>query len=56
MYGNKLLTADVWQMFHEIFKKMGWAVEVYEIRESFVEYVQTEQQKVQKIEDLLWQN
>lgn len=43
MYGNKLLTADVWKMFHEIFQESGF--EVYESRESFIEYVQTEQQK-----------
>ncbi|CAB4439595.1 unnamed protein product [Rhizophagus irregularis] len=39
MYGNKLLTTDVWQMFREIFEKSGF--EVYESRESFIEYVQT---------------
>jgi len=43
MYGNKLLTSDVWQMFHEIFEESGF--EVYESRETFVEYIQTEQQK-----------
>ncbi|CAG8657282.1 10345_t:CDS:2 [Rhizophagus irregularis] len=43
MYGNKLLTSDVWQMFREIFEESGF--EVYESRESFIEYVQTEQQK-----------
>uniref|UniRef100_U9TK48 MULE transposase domain-containing protein n=1 Tax=Rhizophagus irregularis (strain DAOM 181602 / DAOM 197198 / MUCL 43194) TaxID=747089 RepID=U9TK48_RHIID len=43
MYGNKLLTTDVWQMFREIFEESGF--EVYESRESFIEYVQTEQQK-----------
>ncbi|POG70593.1 hypothetical protein GLOIN_2v1775727 [Rhizophagus irregularis DAOM 181602=DAOM 197198] len=41
--GNKLLTSDVWQMFREIFEESGF--EVYESRESFIEYVQTEQQK-----------
>jgi hypothetical protein len=43
MYGNKLLTADVWQMFRETFEENGF--EVYESRESFIEYVQTERQK-----------
>ncbi|CAB4482626.1 hypothetical protein RhiirA1_475786 [Rhizophagus irregularis] len=43
MYGNKLLTSDVWQIFHEIFEESGF--EVYESQESFIEYVQTEQQK-----------
>lgn len=43
MYGNKLLTADVWQTFRKIFEESGF--EVYESRESFIEYVQTEQQK-----------
>jgi hypothetical protein len=44
MYGNKLLTPDVWQMFREIFEENGF--EVYESRKSFIiEYVQTEQQK-----------
>ena len=43
MYGNKLLTPDVWQMFREIFEESGF--EVYESRELFIEYVQTEQQK-----------
>lgn len=43
MYGNKLLTADVWQMFRATFEENGF--EVYESRESFIEYVQTEQQK-----------
>ncbi|CAB5152408.1 unnamed protein product [Rhizophagus irregularis] len=43
MYGNKLLTSDVWQIFREIFEESGF--EVYESRESFIEYVQTEQQK-----------
>ncbi|PKY48699.1 hypothetical protein RhiirA4_464361 [Rhizophagus irregularis] len=43
MYGNKLLTAEVWKMFHEMFEESGF--EVYESRESFIEYVQTEQQK-----------
>jgi hypothetical protein len=43
MYGNKLLTPDVWQTFREIFEESRF--EVYESRESFIEYVQTEQQK-----------
>jgi len=43
MYGNKLLTPDVWQMFCKIFEESGF--EVYESRELFIEYVQTEQQK-----------
>ncbi|PKY60290.1 hypothetical protein RhiirA4_518069 [Rhizophagus irregularis] len=43
MYGNKLLTAKVWKMFHEMFEESGF--EVYESQESFIEYVQTEQQK-----------
>lgn len=42
MYGNKLLTTDVWQMFRNMFEESGF--EVYESRESFTEYVQTEQQ------------
>ena len=46
MYGNKLLTADVWKMFHKIFQESGF--EVYESRESFIEYIQTEQQKSAK--------
>ncbi|CAB4390823.1 unnamed protein product [Rhizophagus irregularis] len=46
MYGNKLLTADVWQMFRATFEENGF--EVYESRESFIEYVQTEQQKSAK--------
>ncbi|GES90186.1 hypothetical protein GLOIN_2v1775727 [Rhizophagus clarus] len=40
---NKLLIAEVWQMFHKIFKESGF--EVYESQESFIKYVQTEQQK-----------
>src|SRR5438046_1960769 len=43
MYGNKLLTTDVWQMFQATFEESGF--EVYESRVSFIEYVQTEQQK-----------
>ncbi|GBC05795.1 hypothetical protein RclHR1_06420018 [Rhizophagus clarus] len=43
MYSNKLLTAEVWQMFHKIFEESGF--EVYESRESFIEYIQTKQQK-----------
>ncbi|CAB4382779.1 unnamed protein product [Rhizophagus irregularis] len=43
MYGNKLLTTNVWQIFRKIFEESGF--EVYESRESFIEYVQTEQQK-----------
>lgn len=43
LYGNKLLTIDVWRMFREMFEESGF--EVYESRESFIEYVQTEQQK-----------
>ena len=43
LYGNKLLTADVWSMFREMFEESGF--EVYESRESFIEYAQTEQQK-----------
>ncbi|GBB86117.1 hypothetical protein RclHR1_12580005 [Rhizophagus clarus] len=43
MYSNKLLIAEVWQMFHKIFKESGF--EVYESQESFIKYVQTEQQK-----------
>ncbi|PKY17854.1 hypothetical protein RhiirB3_430566 [Rhizophagus irregularis] len=26
MYGNKLLTSDVWQMFHEIFEESGFEI------------------------------
>ncbi len=41
MYGNmKLLTADVWEMFQRIFEESGY--EVYESRESVIEFVQTE--------------
>jgi hypothetical protein len=40
MYGNKLLTAEVWKMFCEMFEESGF--KVYESRESFIEYVQTE--------------
>ncbi|PKK57547.1 hypothetical protein RhiirC2_791118 [Rhizophagus irregularis] len=43
MYGNKLLTTDVWQIFCKIFEESGF--EVYESQESFIKYVQTEQQK-----------
>jgi hypothetical protein len=43
MYGNKLLTPDVWQIFRVIFEESGF--KVYESRESFIEYVQMEQQK-----------
>ena len=43
MYGNKLLTTDVWQMFREMFEESGFVV--YESRESFIEYVQMEQQE-----------
>ncbi|CAG8820899.1 8940_t:CDS:2, partial [Cetraspora pellucida] len=43
MYGNKLLTAEVWKRFQEMFEESGF--EVYESQGSFVEYVQTEQQK-----------
>ena len=46
MYGNKLLTADVWQIFRVTFEENGF--EVYESRESFIEYVQPEQQKSAK--------
>ena len=37
------MTTEVWQIFHEIFEENGF--EVYESRESFIEHVQTEQQK-----------
>ena len=47
-YGNKLLTADVWRMFQGMFEESGF--EVYESRESFIEYVQTEQQKEAELE------
>jgi hypothetical protein len=43
LYGNKLLTADVWRTFQEIFEESGF--EVYESRESFIECVRTEKQK-----------
>jgi len=43
MYGNKLLTIDVWQTFRDMFEESGF--EVYESRESFIEYVQTVQQE-----------
>ncbi|CAG8537784.1 16602_t:CDS:2 [Gigaspora rosea] len=42
-YGNNLLTADVWKRFQEMFKESRF--EVYESRESFVVYVQSEQQR-----------
>ena len=45
LYSNKLLTADIWSMFREMFEESGF--EVYESRESFIEYVQAE---------LLWLN
>lgn len=43
MYGNKLLTSNVWKAFQEMFEESGF--EIYESRESFMEYVQTEQRK-----------
>jgi hypothetical protein len=43
MYGNELLTAEVWQKFREMFEESGF--QVYESRETFIEFVQTEQQK-----------
>ncbi|CAB5153416.1 unnamed protein product [Rhizophagus irregularis] len=44
MYGNtKLLTADVWRMFQEMFEESGF--EIYESRESVITFIQTEQQK-----------
>ena len=44
MYGDmKLLTTDTWRMFQEMFEENGF--EVYESRESMIEFVQTEQQK-----------
>jgi len=46
MYSNKLLISNVWWIFHEIFKESGF--EVYESWETFVEYIQTKQQKSAK--------
>ena len=44
MYGDmKLLTTDTWRMFQGMFEENGF--EVYESRESMIEFVQTEQQK-----------
>ncbi|CAB4383384.1 unnamed protein product [Rhizophagus irregularis] len=44
MYGNtKLLTADVWKMFQEMFEESSF--EVYESHESVITFVQTEKQK-----------
>jgi len=44
MYGNiKLLTDDVWETFQKMFEESGF--EVYEHRESVIEFMQTEQQK-----------
>ena len=41
MYSNmKLLTADVQEMFQRIFEESGY--EVYESRESVIEFMQTE--------------
>ncbi|CAG8530127.1 7151_t:CDS:2 [Cetraspora pellucida] len=43
MYSNKLLTSDVWKAFQEMFEENGF--EIYESQESFIEYMQTKQQK-----------
>ncbi|CAG8641422.1 2589_t:CDS:2 [Cetraspora pellucida] len=43
MYGNNLLTADVWKKFQEMFEESGF--EVYISWESLVKYVQSEQQR-----------
>ena len=44
MFGNiKLLTADVWKVFQKMFEECGF--EIYEGRESTIEFVQTEKQK-----------
>lgn len=43
MYGNNLLTADVWKKFQETFEESGF--DVYVSQESFIEYEQNEQQK-----------
>ncbi|CAG8493662.1 10747_t:CDS:2 [Scutellospora calospora] len=43
MYSNNLLTTDIWKKFQETFEESEF--EVYVSQESFVEYVQSEQQK-----------
>ena len=44
IYGNvKLLTVDAWNMFQRMFEECGY--EIYEGRESVIEFVQTKQQK-----------
>ena len=44
IYGNaKLLTVDVWKVFQGMFEECGY--EIYEGRESVIEFVQTKQQK-----------
>ena len=44
MYGNmKLLTADIWRMFQEIFEESGF--EIYKSYELVMEFVQTKKQK-----------
>jgi len=44
MYGStRLLTVDVWKMFQGMFEECGY--EIYERRESILEFVQTEQQR-----------
>jgi hypothetical protein len=44
MYGNlKLLTTNVWRMFQGMFEESGF--EIYESRETVIEFIPTEQQK-----------
>ena len=44
MYGNvKLLTVDAWEAFQKMFEECGY--EIYESRDSIIEFVQTKQQK-----------
>jgi hypothetical protein len=44
MYGNlKLLTTNVWRMFQGMFEESGF--EIYETRETVIEFMPTEQQK-----------
>ena len=47
MYGNlKLLTTNVWRMFQGMFEESGF--EIYETRETVIEFMPTEQQKEAK--------
>uniref|UniRef100_U9U9Y6 ZSWIM1/3 RNaseH-like domain-containing protein n=1 Tax=Rhizophagus irregularis (strain DAOM 181602 / DAOM 197198 / MUCL 43194) TaxID=747089 RepID=U9U9Y6_RHIID len=51
MYGNKLLTTNVWQMFCKIFEESGF--KVYESRESFIEYRVEEMGDVKKTQSFI---